>query len=197
MLYRRRIPRRPMNFVSNVLLIGIDGQMVFDPIKLKVLAKESEAIDLLFDDFDGKKKVKATIHVDVLRLPDGIHRLIRMKGLPYWYKAFEDSFTSVIRSACRYQKNPIDLNGLRRELSRHSPTEFDYDSALTTLCLDLSALCQYKISLEAHPLLIYGEKGNAASALLSLLALLRDYCCLLYTSPSPRDRTRSRMPSSA
>ena len=31
--------------------------------------------------------------------------------------------------------------------------------------------------------------------------LVRPYtdiiCCLLYTSPSPRDRTRSRMPSSA
>ena len=27
--------------------------------------------------------------------------------------------------------------------------------------------------------------------------LLRVYPCLLYTSPSPRDRTRSRMPSSA
>ena len=26
---------------------------------------------------------------------------------------------------------------------------------------------------------------------------LDEYCCLLYTSPSPRDRTRSRMPSSA
>ena len=25
----------------------------------------------------------------------------------------------------------------------------------------------------------------------------RDHACLLYTSPSPRDRTRSRMPSSA
>ena len=25
----------------------------------------------------------------------------------------------------------------------------------------------------------------------------QDYDCLLYTSPSPRDRTRSRMPSSA
>src|SRR5665811_197151 len=25
---------------------------------------------------------------------------------------------------------------------------------------------------------------------------LKNYCCLLYTSPSPRDRTRSRMPSS-
>ena len=26
---------------------------------------------------------------------------------------------------------------------------------------------------------------------------IRDKICLLYTSPSPRDRTRSRMPSSA
>ena len=28
-------------------------------------------------------------------------------------------------------------------------------------------------------------------------AIWVDYTCLLYTSPSPRDRTRSRMPSSA
>ena len=28
-------------------------------------------------------------------------------------------------------------------------------------------------------------------------AMTRHYICLLYTSPSPRDRTRSRMPSSA
>ena len=27
--------------------------------------------------------------------------------------------------------------------------------------------------------------------------ILKDEGCLLYTSPSPRDRTRSRMPSSA
>ena len=32
---------------------------------------------------------------------------------------------------------------------------------------------------------------NSATAAISL------YDCLLYTSPSPRDRTRSRMPSSA
>ena len=31
-----------------------------------------------------------------------------------------------------------------------------------------------------------------------LISLAKDYnLCLLYTSPSPRDRTRSRMPSSA
>ena len=27
--------------------------------------------------------------------------------------------------------------------------------------------------------------------------IIKSYTCLLYTSPSPRDRTRSRMPSSA
>ena len=30
-----------------------------------------------------------------------------------------------------------------------------------------------------------------------ILALVRDYHCLLYTSPSPRDKRQSRMPSSA
>jgi len=36
-----------------------------------------------------------------------------------------------------------------------------------------------------------------AAVLLSLSIYARSYNCLLYTSPSPRDRTRSRMPSSA
>ena len=35
-------------------------------------------------------------------------------------------------------------------------------------------------------------EGKQQSAVMALL-----YICLLYTSPSPRDRTRSRMPSSA
>ena len=35
------------------------------------------------------------------------------------------------------------------------------------------------------------------SAILSCAKHVKDYYCLLYTSPSPRDRTRSRMPSSA
>ena len=36
-----------------------------------------------------------------------------------------------------------------------------------------------------------GAAGGAAAA------AVKFYNCLLYTSPSPRDRTRSRMPSSA
>ena len=40
--------------------------------------------------------------------------------------------------------------------------------------------------------------NHVASTIQQLyLAVNRDDICLLYTSPSPRDRTRSRMPSSA
>ena len=44
-----------------------------------------------------------------------------------------------------------------------------------------------------------GEDGVRTVAMDSTDGLVRgmDVTCLLYTSPSPRDRTRSRMPSSA
>ena len=43
-----------------------------------------------------------------------------------------------------------------------------------------------------------GELGIPFHAVAPFVALLIGvYSCLLYTSPSPRDRTRSRMPSSA
>ena len=41
-----------------------------------------------------------------------------------------------------------------------------------------------------------GSVGLGVAATL-MASLAQDYVCLLYTSPSPRDRTRSRMPSSA
>ena len=58
---------------------------------------------------------------------------------------------------------------------------------------------------------IMGPNGSGKSTLASVIAGREDYDvtdgeinfqgtdlgCLLYTSPSPRDRTRSRMPSSA
>ena len=43
----------------------------------------------------------------------------------------------------------------------------------------------------------YDFEGSALSNLIDVLAYNTYYTCLLYTSPSPRDRTRSRMPSSA
>ena len=44
--------------------------------------------------------------------------------------------------------------------------------------------------------LLGGSKGTEQIQL-KYLGPPEDYTCLLYTSPSPRDRTRSRMPSSA
>ena len=52
-------------------------------------------------------------------------------------------------------------------------------------------------------LLVHEDDLQGGTGLLDLVALDADYdadmeeTCLLYTSPSPRDRTRSRMPSSA
>ena len=43
----------------------------------------------------------------------------------------------------------------------------------------------------------WGEVGDMARRLATGLRSLGLRDCLLYTSPSPRDRTRSRMPSSA
>ena len=42
-----------------------------------------------------------------------------------------------------------------------------------------------------------GKSSNVGSELQGMLQALKHRGCLLYTSPSPRDRTRSRMPSSA
>ena len=42
---------------------------------------------------------------------------------------------------------------------------------------------------------LYASVGFGGGSTYNALLILYD--CLLYTSPSPRDRTRSRMPSSA
>ena len=42
-----------------------------------------------------------------------------------------------------------------------------------------------------------GEAMGSAASMIGALSAAPLYSCLLYTSPSPRDRTRSRMPSSA
>ena len=53
----------------------------------------------------------------------------------------------------------------------------------------------YQLSLSDDPSLIPTEDFTRNGRHYYLLDMTRN--CLLYTSPSPRDRTRSRMPSSA
>ena len=47
------------------------------------------------------------------------------------------------------------------------------------------------------PIAVLGLLEPGLAYLLGLIGLTDIGACLLYTSPSPRDRTRSRMPSSA
>ena len=67
--------------------------------------------------------------------------------------------------------------------------------------LDLPPLLKFTIRFIGKPFKFLGLKGDAQfpPIVRALTALGPAYIkfCLLYTSPSPRDRTRSRMPSSA
>ena len=61
---------------------------------------------------------------------------------------------------------------------------------------DLCAKCKFE---EVAYLILNGELPNKKQlkAFEKVEKKERNLSCLLYTSPSPRDRTRSRMPSSA
>ena len=62
-----------------------------------------------------------------------------------------------------------------------------YDSTLYPTCASSRA----RASAYTYPSLQTSQGGGLAVVLAEIDS------CLLYTSPSPRDRTRSRMPSSA
>ena len=61
----------------------------------------------------------------------------------------------------------------------------------------LAALSGKPASLTASLRYLLVSLLGSMSYLLGVVFLYKTYGCLLYTSPSPRDRTRSRMPSSA
>ena len=69
-------------------------------------------------------------------------------------------------------------------------------SALSTVAFADGHWSTIKIGTEGayEPWNFTDSDGNLVGAELDLA---RDLCCLLYTSPSPRDLSTSRMPSSA
>ena len=68
------------------------------------------------------------------------------------------------------------------------PSSIDLKGSIKKLISDLESQ-EMKDILE--------EKLNVDLSNSEIVTTLRGYSCLLYTSPSPRDRQKSRMPSSA
>ena len=77
-------------------------------------------------------------------------------------------------------------------------TAYNTNAVVNEVFIDSAVLRENVVSLARNIGYIPRSK-RAASATVSFLAEVpaNNTTCLLYTSPSPRDRTRSRMPSSA
>ena len=83
------------------------------------------------------------------------------------------------------------------EIDLQERDPFDLSKALEGAALEHlhPSVKRFKLHSEFEP---SGDQPQAIETLIEQLENGQERCiCLLYTSPSPRDRTRSRMPSSA
>ena len=62
---------------------------------------------------------------------------------------------------------------------------------------DITILASRPVANGTYTLGIFSISTDTADPALRRYKLWKEYPCLLYTSPSPRDRQKSRMPSSA
>ena len=70
------------------------------------------------------------------------------------------------------------------------------DSEVKRLSTAFDSVTLYGQDPEVRPD-IYGKVGESGVSIASIEDMKKLYSCLLYTSPSPRDKRQSRMPSSA
>ena len=103
-----------------------------------------------------------------------------------------------------YNKLGISLDEQKRLEGVAVDAVFDSVSIATTFKDELAKhgiiFCSFSEAVHDHPELIKKYLGSVIPATDNYFAALNSAVfsdCLLYTSPSPRDRTRSRMPSSA
>ena len=82
---------------------------------------------------------------------------------------------------------------------------FQYDQVLTIMVIGFAAiniltlqlLNRFRVDANQRLLKDYGKAAGTSIAGLQYIETLKASGCLLYTSPSPRDKRQSRMPSSA
>jgi len=100
------------------------------------------------------------------------------------------------------------IGGLAQKTIENIVLRFPYDRILTVSDTLRKGLSKYYskekinvvyngVDLEQYDSVRAGEKKTNQVIYVGALKKRKNIFCLLYTSPSPRDRTRSRMPSSA
>ena len=115
----------------------------------------------------------------------------------------DEELREALAEAARWVSRYLETVGDRPVLAQVTPGEIasrlpdappDAGEPLDAILGDLDRLILPGITHWNHPAFFayFGITGSGPGIVGELIA-----SCLLYTSPSPRDRTRSRMPSSA
>ena len=163
-------------FSQNSLIAQSDG------IKAKEYAQNGEFLLL-----EGKPKKAIKFFRKAINTNK--HLTAAWKGLGTCYELLEQYDSTVIQYEKVLTINPNFSRVLYYELGRGYYRTNQYQKAI-------DYFNQFE-KLQAKPVHLFGINGEKEKK------IEKDYLdnlsnsCLLYTSPSPRDRTRSRMPSSA
>ena len=168
----------------------------------------------------GTEVEKLTFNEDTLRPLDydrGIRRILQaliQRGWEPWPDAQQPTMLKRGRASVTLEPGgQIELSGA--PLATIHETAAELDAFLTDLRPEVAALGARVSELamrpdfypdqvewmprERHQLMrsYLGDKGRMAHYMMTLTTTIQANLCLLYTSPSPRDATLSRMPSSA
>jgi len=92
-------------------------------------------------------------------------------------------------------KNVFDMGAYNSGMGQGIQTELFIKVLMGTY--DCQAAYLRSVGVYTNTTQVDAYRGAGRPEAIYLLERVMDYTCLLYTSPSPRDRTRSRMPSSA
>ena len=158
---------------------------------------------MLVDHNERQQSVADLADVTIHKVVDH-HRIANFEtAAPLWFRAEPVGCTCTILHRMFGEKDltpPRDVAGLMVSaiisdtLLLHSPTTTDLDRAAAT---ELAERAGIDLDGYGTDLLRAGSDVGDASAAELIDRDAKSYTCLLYTSPSPRDLSTSRMPSSA
>ena len=121
--------------------------------------------------------------------------LLNQTGFSDWVGGGTNNFSGTIKFDYEWEYTNLGWNWLTNFESAYGLAKFK--NAPFARKIDDRVLIQSIIGKEFSKNLSFSAFFNFTSQIGKGYKYKKDSDCLLYTSPSPRDRTRSRMPSSA